>query len=131
MIFFLFLCIISSRNTQFQEFCVKSIYTITSNVIDALNVRKTFAVRPGMSSFRWAFNLLVSSWSKRSSPGFLSENYRGEKYLSASASCLKHKKINSQFPTFLELQNCIINRKLNLNRIFVLDRIFTKEVKLH
>jgi hypothetical protein len=47
--------------------------TFSSNVIDALYVRKTFAVRPGMSSFRWAFSLLVSRESKRSSVGFFAE----------------------------------------------------------
>jgi len=42
--------------------------TMSSNVNDALNVRNTFAVSPGISSLRWAFSLLVSNLSKRSSP---------------------------------------------------------------
>jgi hypothetical protein len=54
---------------------LKEHFTMSSKVNDALNVRNTFAVRLGMSSFRWLFNILVSSWSKSSSPGRLSDNW--------------------------------------------------------
>jgi len=42
---------------------------MSSNVMEALYVRNTFAVSPGIRSFRCAFSLVVSSLSKRSYPG--------------------------------------------------------------
>lgn len=110
---------------------------MSSKVIDALYVRKTLAVRPGMSSLRCALSLLVSSKSKRSSPSpffspllFLADNYLKTLKVPALNQELMERNFTGYPHTSLKISNGLIDRQLNFHCIEIPNGIFTQEVKL-